>query len=155
MGANPIFRIVLIFLVAATAIGGYGCDSESIRELEAADTLQVEFITGEASYSTFHVRLKTTASYGCNARLAYRFTNNKSQQTVFDIIGVEPGDGQCDQGARTNMESIDYTTQREFTLEIRNQKNVTRYLIQRSGTQWRDSLIQSEIPSNIHFIESN
>lgn len=132
---------------------GNGCDSESITEINPTDTLHVEIKEGDASYSTFQIRIKTTASYGCDGRIAYRFINNKSQETVFDIIGVESGDSQCDRSAITGVESIDYTTQREFRLEIRNRKKVTRYLIYRNGSQWRDSLIISDIPSELHFID--
>lgn len=155
MDPNGLFRIVLPLLIVVATMAWKGCDSESISKINSTDTLQIEFKEGDGSYSSFQIRIMTSDSYGCNARIAYRFINNKSQETVFDIIGVEPGDGQCDRVATTQVESVDYTTQRNFKLELRKHKKVTRYRIYRKGSEWSDSLIISDIPTDIQFIEGS
>ena len=146
-------RFLFVISVVALATAGQSCDPESITAIKDADTLQVEIKKGEGSYSSYQVRIRTSESYGCNGRLAYRFMNNKSQEAVFDLIGVEPGEGACKRGAVSGVETIDYTTRRQFSLEIRIRKKVTRYHISREGAQWSDSLLISDIPSEINFIE--
>lgn len=141
-------------LLILTGIG-FGCDSESISDLKADDSLILEFKKGDGSYSNFQTRVKTEAPYGCNARIAYRYTSNKSNILVFDIIGIETGNGNCDRSAVSQIETSQYTTQREFKIELRYQKKVTRYLITRNGAEWSDSLLISEIPGRVSFIDKD
>ena len=153
MASASIIRFLLVTTVAALAMATQSCDPESITPIKDADTLQVEIKKGAGSYSSYQARIRTSGSYGCDGRLAYRFMKNKGRQAVFDIIGVEPGDGACERGAVSGVETIDYTTRKEFILEIRIRKKVTRYHISRDGKHWRDSLLISDIPTEINFIE--
>ena len=155
MATASIIRIIVVISVAALAMAAQSCYPESITGIKDTDTLQVEIKKGDGSYSSYQVRLRTSEPYGCSGRLAYRFMNNKSREAVFDIIGVEPGDGSCEQGAVSAVETINYTTQKEFKLEIRLRKKVTRYQISRNGAQWSDTLLISDIPSEINFIEKD
>ena len=136
------FVILVLFLLTQ-------CDGDSISGLSSGDQFVLNIDPGNASYSALNAQLHTEKSYGCEGKLSYRFFESKGV-FVFDVIGISKGNSGCTgQPAQGKTHNISYTTETEFTVEIRYRKKVDRFKIQRNGRTWSHQAVINQLGSTL------
>lgn len=135
------------------SVGISACDSSVLTDLESHDTILVKLGPPDMDRRQFSFRIETERNYGCDAELTGRLVRGKAFM-VMEMYGVIPGPAGCSwQPAVSQTETVRFTEQRSFDLEIRYKKETDLYNLSISDSSWVVTKNRNHLESELILLE--